>query len=70
MKIAYQDKDCIKTLGGHWEECLSCIFYMGGHTDDEDWLTRKWPCDLIPNATCAGLDIYQFTDELAEIFRI
>ena len=62
MKIAYQDKDCHKIQAGIWEDCEGCSFHM------DIW--GKWPCDLIPGLTCAGLDIYVQADNLEEIFRV
>lgn len=64
MKIAYQNKNCMKLQAGHWEKCTGCIF------EQEIPEYEIWPCDLIPGLKCAGLDIYVQADNLEEIFRV
>ena len=64
MKIAYQNKNCMKLQAGNLADCKGCIF------EQEILGYGIWPCDLIPGLKCAGLDIYVQADNLEEIFRV
>lgn len=68
MKIAYKEKNIIKSQGPEWEYCDGCIFNMENQII-EGKIPDIWPCDLFhPN--CRGYDVYRQLKELDEIFKI
>lgn len=68
MKIAYQEKNIIKSKGSVWEYCDGCIFNMEEKTIKGE-IPNIWPCDLF-HPYCKGYDIYQQLVKLDEIFKV